>query len=263
MTNIFDSIIENTKKAKNDWINFQRKCWIFQEMSTQIWDVYTDSKGLEQGYRKEQLDTLAVYARLVCKDWLIRFVNPQQEYLHYIDFYAFDVHRLEIDLYEYDLEEESDESEEFDNEIDTTYYGFLAQLEGPDLRKRLSEIFNTTGVENASEQTLELIREVSQINLKSIAEVLNTPERIEVLEYVLKDMTSLHSEVNSHMVDLDYSFTAAAESVLGPNYDGRYEAFLYEDGLGPTKEKSLEMAQAVQTYLKIKKKRTDLEENYE
>jgi hypothetical protein len=60
------------------------------------------------------------------------------------------------------------------------------------------------------------------------------------------------------MVGLDYSFTAAAESVLGPNYDGRYEAFLYEDGLGPTKEKSLEMAQAVQTYLKIKKKRTDL-----
>ena len=65
MTKIFDFIIEKTNKAKNKWINFQRKCWVFQEMLIQIRGVYTDSKGFEQSYRKEELNKLAVYARLV------------------------------------------------------------------------------------------------------------------------------------------------------------------------------------------------------
>lgn len=260
MTKIFDFIIEKTNKAKNKWINFQRKCWVFQEMLIQIRGVYTDSKGFEQSYRKEELNKLAVYARLVAKDWLVRFVDPQQKYRDYIDFHNFDLQRLEIDFDKYDLEVEEEPYES--EEIDTTSYGFLAQLEGPRLRKTLYEIFNTKAVENASENNLELIREVSQINLKSIAQVLNTPERIEVLESILQNITNLHNEINNLVIDLDYSFIAAAESVLGYNYDERYESSLYEEDSDPTKEKSSDLVQAVQTSLEIETKRADLEENY-
>lgn len=54
-------------------------------------EVYVNSKELDPEYEKELLSKLTIYAKLVLKDWLFRFVRPHEDYMLYVHFYDFDV----------------------------------------------------------------------------------------------------------------------------------------------------------------------------